>query len=50
MQKEGKASGGRLQEHEAILNALVRRDGLALAHSLRTHLRDKHEEVIRGIY
>jgi DNA-binding GntR family transcriptional regulator len=44
--RESKRGAG----HEAILNALVRRDGLALAHSLRTHLRDKHEEVIRGIY
>src|SRR6266436_8231890 len=42
--RESKRGAG----HEAILNALVRRDGLALAHALRTHLRDKHEEVIRA--
>ena len=37
-----------LQEHEAILNALWRRDGVGLAHILRTHLRHKREEVIRA--
>jgi DNA-binding GntR family transcriptional regulator len=37
-----------IQEHEAILNALLRRDGVALAHILRTHLRHKREEVIRA--
>jgi len=35
-------------EHEAILNALLRRDGIALAHILRTHLRRKREEVTRA--
>ncbi len=34
-----------LSEHEAILNALQRRDGVGLAHILRTHLRHKREEV-----
>lgn len=33
-------------EHEAILNALIRRDGVALAHILRAHLRHKREEVL----
>ena len=37
-----------VHEHEAILNALLRRDGIALAHILRTHLRHKREEVIRA--
>lgn len=37
-----------LQEHEAILNALLRRDGFGLAHILRAHLRHKREEVIRA--
>ncbi|HEU5019603.1 MAG TPA: GntR family transcriptional regulator [Pseudolabrys sp.] len=37
-----------VQEHEAILNALLRRDGTALSHILRTHLRHKKEEVIRA--
>ena len=37
-----------LQEHEAILNALLRRDGIGLAHILRAHLRHKREEVIRA--
>lgn len=37
-----------LQEHEAILNALLRRDGVGLAHILRAHLRHKREEVIRA--
>jgi DNA-binding GntR family transcriptional regulator len=35
-----------LQEHEAILNALRRRDGIGLAHILRAHLRHKREEMI----
>ena len=35
-----------IQEHEAILNALQRRDGIGLAHILRAHLRHKREEVI----
>lgn len=34
-----------IQEHEAILNALQRRDGIGLAHILRAHLRNKREEV-----
>ena len=37
-----------LREHEAILNALLRRDGLGLAHILRTHLRHKREEVLQA--
>ena len=37
-----------LQEHEAILNALMRRDSVGLAHILRAHLRHKREEVIRA--
>jgi|SRR5581483_4364183 len=37
-----------VQEHEAILNALKRRDGVALAHILRTHLRHKRNEVLRA--
>jgi DNA-binding GntR family transcriptional regulator len=37
-----------MQEHEAILNMLRRRDGFGLAHILRTHLRHKREEVIRA--
>jgi DNA-binding GntR family transcriptional regulator len=37
-----------LQEHEAILNALRRRDGVALSHILRTHMRHKREEVLRA--
>lgn len=37
-----------VQEHEAVLNALLRRDGIALSHILRTHLRHKCEEVIRA--
>jgi DNA-binding GntR family transcriptional regulator len=37
-----------LQEREAILNALLRRDGFGLAHILRTHLRHKREGVIRA--
>ncbi len=35
-----------IREHEAILNALQRRDGIGLAHILRTHLRHKREEVL----
>jgi DNA-binding GntR family transcriptional regulator len=35
-----------LQEHEAILNALQRRDGVGLAHILRAHLRHKRAEVV----
>lgn len=37
-----------IQEHEAILNMLKRRDGFGLAHILRTHLRHKRAEVIRA--
>ena len=37
-----------VQEHEAILNALRRRDGVALAHILRTHLRHKRNEVLQA--
>jgi DNA-binding GntR family transcriptional regulator len=37
-----------VQEHEAILNALQRRDGLGLSHILRTHLRHKREEVLQA--
>ncbi|HZP79579.1 MAG TPA: GntR family transcriptional regulator [Pseudolabrys sp.] len=37
-----------LQEHEAILNALQRRDGIGLAHILRAHLRHKREEVVQA--
>jgi len=37
-----------LQEHEAILNALRRRDGVALSHILRTHLRHKRDEVMQA--
>jgi DNA-binding GntR family transcriptional regulator len=37
-----------VQEHEAILNMLKRRDGFGLSHILRTHLRHKREEVIRA--
>jgi DNA-binding GntR family transcriptional regulator len=37
-----------VQEHEAILNALLRRDGGGLAHILRTHLRHKFAEVERA--
>jgi DNA-binding GntR family transcriptional regulator len=38
--------GVALQEHQSILNALLRRDGIGLAHILRAHLRHKREEVI----
>jgi DNA-binding GntR family transcriptional regulator len=34
-----------IQEHEAIANALVRRDGAGLAHILRRHLRNKLNEI-----
>jgi DNA-binding GntR family transcriptional regulator len=37
-----------LQEHEAILNALQRRDGIGLSHILRAHLRHKREEVLQA--
>jgi DNA-binding GntR family transcriptional regulator len=37
-----------VQEHEAILNAVRRRDGVALAHILRTHLHHKRDEVLRA--
>jgi DNA-binding GntR family transcriptional regulator len=37
-----------LREHEAILNALERRDGPGLSHILRTHLRHKREEVLQA--
>ena len=34
-----------IREHEAIANALVRRDGAGLAHLLRRHLRNKQIEI-----
>jgi DNA-binding GntR family transcriptional regulator len=37
-----------LSEHEAILNALQRRDGAGLSHILRAHLRHKREEVLQA--
>lgn len=37
-----------VQEHEAILNALQRRDGTGLSHILRRHLRHKRQEVERA--
>jgi len=37
-----------LQEHEAILNAVWRRDGVALSHVLRTHMRHKRAEVMQA--
>lgn len=37
-----------VQEHEAILNALRRRDGMGLSHILRTHMRHKREEIMRA--
>jgi DNA-binding GntR family transcriptional regulator len=37
-----------VQEHEGILNALMRRDGDALSHILKRHLRHKREEVERA--
>jgi DNA-binding GntR family transcriptional regulator len=37
-----------LQEHDAILNALQRRDSVGLSHILRAHLRHKREEVLEA--
>lgn len=37
-----------VQEHEAILNALQRRDGVGLSHILRAHLRHKRVEVLQA--
>ncbi|MGY4194133.1 DNA-binding GntR family transcriptional regulator [Bradyrhizobium sp. USDA 4520] len=37
-----------VMEHEAILNALQRRDGTGLSHILRAHLRHKREEVLQA--
>jgi DNA-binding GntR family transcriptional regulator len=37
-----------IMEHEAILNALQRRDGVGLSHILRAHLRHKREEVMQA--
>jgi len=37
-----------VHEHDAILNALQRRDGVGLAHILRAHLRHKREEVVKA--
>jgi DNA-binding GntR family transcriptional regulator len=37
-----------LQEHEAILNAVQRRDGVGLSHILRAHLRHKRDEVLQA--
>ncbi|WP_376707365.1 hypothetical protein [Bradyrhizobium japonicum] len=37
-----------MKEHEAILNALQRRDGAGLFHILRAHLRHKREEVLQA--
>jgi DNA-binding GntR family transcriptional regulator len=37
-----------VREHDAILNALQRRDGEGLSHILRRHLRRKHQEVERA--
>lgn len=37
-----------IMEHEAILNALTRRDSIGLAHILRAHLRHKREEVLQA--
>jgi DNA-binding GntR family transcriptional regulator len=37
-----------VEEHEAILNALRRRDGVGLSHILRTHMRHKREEILRA--
>jgi DNA-binding GntR family transcriptional regulator len=34
-----------MREHDAIMNALLRRDGIALAHILQTHLRNKRREL-----
>jgi hypothetical protein len=37
-----------VQEHDAILNALQRRDGVSLSQILRAHLRHKREEVLQA--
>jgi DNA-binding GntR family transcriptional regulator len=37
-----------IREHDAILNALERRDGTGLGHLLRRHLRAKREQVERA--
>jgi DNA-binding GntR family transcriptional regulator len=37
-----------IQEHEAIMNALTRRDSIGLAHILRAHLRHKRDEVLQA--
>jgi DNA-binding GntR family transcriptional regulator len=37
-----------VQEHEAILNALQRRDSVGLSHILRAHLRHKRDEVLQA--
>ena len=37
-----------VKEHDAILNALERRDGAGLSHILRAHLRRKREEVLQA--
>ncbi len=37
-----------VHEHEAILNALQRRDGAGLSHILRRHLRNKRQETERA--
>jgi DNA-binding GntR family transcriptional regulator len=34
-----------MHEHDAIMNALMRRDGIALSHILQTHLRNKRREL-----
>lgn len=34
-----------IREHQAILNALLRRDGGGLSHILRAHLRNKRQEL-----
>jgi DNA-binding GntR family transcriptional regulator len=39
-----------LLQHDAILNALQRRDGIALAHLFAIHLRYKGDEVVRAGY
>ncbi|MCD9104661.1 hypothetical protein [Bradyrhizobium japonicum] len=36
-----------MKEHEAILNALQRRDGAGLSHILRARPRHKREEVLQ---
>lgn len=35
-------------EHDAIINALRRRDGVGLSHILRTHLRVKRQELMKA--